>query len=121
MPHTYVACLLLMETAGGYHISCRMLHSNVWLSGRLRGWKAQCSSQEVLNSAVQLGEVQRSVLLNTSSCSCGGIIHGTGETCGLREKNIGNLLRDSASAEVFCTPGRWRAVSVISKTCCVKR
>jgi hypothetical protein len=41
---------------------------------------------------------------------------GIGDAWGLREKNNGSLSRDSASAEVFCTPGRCRAVSEISST-----
>ena len=45
---------------------------------------------------------------------------GTGEACGFSEKNNCRLLRDNTSADVFCAPGRCRAVSVISKTANVK-
>ena len=41
---------------------------------------------------------------------------GIGEAWGLRERNECKRFLESASADVFWTPGRWRAVSVISYT-----
>ena len=38
---------------------------------------------------------------------------GTGEACGLRQKYTGSSLRDKASADAFCTPGKCRAVTVM--------
>ena len=67
---------------------CRRLHNGAVLScGR-------CSAviQEVLNSNIQLGDVQRRLRFNTSSCSSGGMIVGAGDACGLREKNSSSQL-----------------------------
>ena len=122
------ATYLHRGTAGGYHISCKMLHSSVGLSGRLRGWKAQCSYPRNAQQCcpTRRGPAKCSAeyqLLQLGRDDCwywGGMIAGTGEACGLREKNKRNLLRDSASADVFCTPGRRRAVSVRSKNAVLK-
>ena len=54
--------------------------------------------------------------MNTISNSSLGMMAEMGEACGLREKKAFNLLRDSASAETFCTPGRCLAVTFRSKT-----
>ena len=48
--------------------------------------------------------------LNTSSRSSGVMIAGTGDACGLGEKNKCNLLRDRASADILCMPGRCLAM-----------
>ena len=67
-------------------------------------------------SLVQFGEIHRRTLLNTSSCSSQGIKVGRGEVWRLRTKNSFVLLRESASAEEFRTPGKWRAVRMILYT-----
>ena len=78
--------------------------------------RSNAVSTVALNSLVQFGEIHRRTLLNTSSCSSQGIKVGRGEACGLRTKNSFVLLRESASAEEFRTPGKWRAVRMILYT-----
>ena len=84
------------------------------------GGRRNAASQEALNRAVQFGDIQRSSLLNTSSRSWGGITAGTGDACGFSERNNCRLLRDNASADAFCAPGKCRAVSVMSNTATAK-
>ena len=97
----------------GSQILCRKLykkHNGTVLSCGRRN----AVIQEVLNSDIQLGDVQRRLRLNTSSCNSGGMIVGT--ACGLREKNSSSRLRDNTSADTFCASGKCRAVICISRT-----
>ena len=70
------------------------------------GGSYNAASKEELNSCVQASNIHHGKRLNTTSRSSGGMMAGMGDACGLREKKRERLLRDNASAEVFCTPGR---------------
>ena len=56
------------------------------------GWKAQCSDPRSTQQhcPTRRGPVE----------IFGGMIAGTGDACGLRERNSANLLRDRASADI---------------------
>ena len=106
-------CVLAPPLLGGPHICIRclpVLAHSISLPESCVAALSCCASgrrnaviQEVLNSAVQTGDVHCRLWLNTSSWSSLGIIADTGDACGLREKNSGSLSRERASAEEFCS------------------
>ena len=70
--------------------------------------------QKALNSWAQRGDDQSGCSLTTKSTRAWGMGVGRGDASGTACRKMRRLLRDSASAGVFSTPGRWAAWMWIS-------